>query len=219
LIIAQVPNHLVLFFPFSDNQLIELRSSTLSGITLHEMKKDSNNSVYGMQSEIHSVNRQKPGQFFQWRIDSLVLKAEALLLQQDYERAEAAYEAAIMAHPKLYFLQDVLQHIQYVKGKTAGEIQKHLASTVGLYGDRRFWMEEGRLFYKRTALDQTYFPQMELLPISEDRYINLSRQYIQYGFDYENDQAIASYSYLFNRDSSIWFRNTLEGDYILRLKN
>ena len=219
LIIAQVPNNLLLFFPFSDNQLIELRSSTLSGITLHEMKKDSNNSVYGMQSEIHSVNRQKPGQFFQWRIDSLVLKAEALLLQQDYERAEAAYEAAIMAHPKLYFLQDVLQHIQYVKGKTAGEIQKHLASTVGLYGDRRFWMEEGQLFYKRTALDQTYFPQMELLPISEDRYINLSRQYIRYGFDYENDQAIASYSYIFNRDSSTWSRNTLEDDYILRLKN
>ena len=69
------------------------------------------------------------------------------------------------------------------------------------------------------AFDQTYFPQMELLPISEDRYINLSRQYIQYGFDYENDQAIASYSYLFNRDSSTWSRNTLEGDYILRLKN
>jgi|GEM_PF-3245347 len=104
-------------------------------------------------------------------------------------------------------------------GKTAGEIQKHLASTVGLYGDRRFWLEEGRLFYKRTALDQTYFPQMELLPISEDRYINLSRQYIRYGFDYENDQAIASYSYIFNRDSSTWSRNSLEDDYILRLKN
>jgi len=60
---------------------------------------------------------------------------------------------------------------------------------------------------------------MELLPIPEDRYINFTRQYTQYGFDNEGHQAKASYTYIYNRDSVQWQLNDLAEDYKLRLKN
>lgn len=217
LIIAQVANALPMLFPYSDTQLIEIHYWNLgSSIVLHEMKRDSNDRVYAMESTSHRQDREKPRVIFSWRIDSLVLKAEALLHQQDYEQAEIAYQEAIAAHPKLYFLKDALQHIQYVQSKTAAEIEEQLLSVAGQYADRSFWVNDGRLYYKRTAIDQVYFPRMVLLPISEDRFVNLSRPNVQYGFEYDNGQAIASYSYLYNRDSSIWLRNGVKNDYLLK---
>ena len=109
-----------------------------------------------------------------------------------------------------------MQHVRYMKGKTEAEIQEQLASVVGQYGDRKFWLKEGRLFYKRAPLENTYFPQMELFPISENCYINFTRQHIQFAFDYENNPAIASYSYVYDRNSAIWVRNNLDTDYQLR---
>lgn len=217
LIIAQVANALPMLFPYSDNQLIEIHYWNLGNpIVLHEMKRDSNDQVYAMESTIHRVGGEKPGLIFSWRIDSLVLKAEALLHQQDYEQAEIAYQEAIAAHPQLYFLKDALQHIQYVQGKTAAEIEEQMLSVAGQYADRSFWVNDGRLHYKRAAVDQVYFPRMVLLPISEDRYVSLSRPNFQFGFEYDNGRAIASYSYLYNRDSSTWLRNEVKNDYLLK---
>lgn len=113
--------------PYSDNQLIEIHYWNLgNAVVLHEMKRDSNDQVYAMESTSHREDREKPGLIFSWRIDSLVLNAEALLYQQTYEQAEIAYQEAIAAHPKLYFLKGVLQHIQYVQSKTAAEIEEQL---------------------------------------------------------------------------------------------
>lgn len=86
----------------------------------------------------------------------------------------------------------------------------------GQYADRSFWVNDGRLHYKRAAVDQVYFPRMVLLPISEDRLVSLSRPNFQFGFEYDNGQAIASYSYVYNRDSSIWLRNEVKNDYLLK---
>jgi hypothetical protein len=54
---------------------------------------------------------------------------------------------------------------------------------------------------------------MELFPISETRYLNLTRQAFNLAFEYENGQAGASYSFIYNLDSMAWRKNGSEEDY------
>ena len=115
-------------------------------------------------------------------------------------------------------MKDGLAHIQYVKNKTNAELQEQYQSVTGSYGDRDFWMENGRLFYKRKPFENIYFPKMELLPISENQYINFTRQQFQFAFEYKNGQAVANYSYIYDRNAKSWSKNTNKQDYQLRNK-
>ncbi|MCB0638817.1 MAG: tetratricopeptide repeat protein, partial [Lewinella sp.] len=145
--------------------------------------------------------------------DSLILRAESYLKDQAYDEAKEAYERALQANPNHYFLADALAHIEYYQHHTAAERQAQYQAVVGSYGDRNFWMEDGRLYYKRLPFENRYFPTMELLPISENRYINLTRQRISMAFDFQNEQATASFSYVHDQDPEGWHVNSLEGDY------
>ena len=104
-----------------------------------------------------------------WRQDSLIWQAESLLRQGTYDHAYVAYQAALEQHPEHFYLQQALQHLEFLKATPEEELQARYQKLVGDYaGGRRIWMEEGLLYYQREGRTK-----LVLRPISETRFMNL----------------------------------------------
>lgn len=213
LLLFRIPGGIGINFPFSDQALFNVGYDSWAETEIIELVTDSTGLPYGIKVRELSGDNAKERHYFFWKIDALIQNAESALLNQEYEHAEKAYNKAIAANPNHYFLQDALSHIQYAQSKTTAELQDQFKSVEGSFGDRHFRVEGGRLYYKRRSIDQWFFPKMELLPISQDRYCNLTRLNAQSAFDYENGQAVANYTYVYNPDSTSWLKNSLEEDY------
>ena len=112
-----------------------------------------------------------------------------------------AYEKAIKANPKHYYLKDVLAHINYVKNTDSLTLQNQLKSVVGTYGPRTFWIENDRLFYKRGN-----DVKIELLPISKDRYMNMTKLRDHLAFTYEGNNVINSFLYQYETEKEEWIK-------------
>lgn len=140
-----------------------------------------------------------------WKIDNIITKEEKLLKTKQLDSAKTAYEEAIKANPKHYFLKDALAHINYVKSVDATTLQNQLNEVVGTYGPRKFWVENNRLFYKREQLENgRVFPTLELLPISKERYINMTKLGDHHAFKYENGKVVSSFAYQYNIENEEW---------------
>jgi tetratricopeptide (TPR) repeat protein len=212
LLIGQAPNGSSIFFPLREQQLINFDDWSFTESI--ELAKDSSGVPYGVEftwirGDVPIIDHP-----FYWKIDSRIEAAEAALMSRDYAAAEPAYQKAIEVNPNHYFLRDGLAHIRYASTKTAAELLDQYRSVAGTYGDRRLWVENGRLFYKRASSGNGFNSTMELFPVSETRYCNLIRQGFQLEFQYENGQPIASYSFLYDRETQTWKQNPNETDLI-----
>ena len=84
-------------------------------------------------------------------------------------------------------------------------LQNQLKDVVGSYGPREFWIENGRLFYKRKQTETgEVFPKIELLPISKDRYMNRTKIGDNYAFKLEDGKAISSFAYQYDIENEKW---------------
>ncbi|MBT8325662.1 MAG: hypothetical protein KJO96_10215 [Winogradskyella sp.] len=148
-----------------------------------------------------------------WRIDSTILKAGRYLKAKQLDSAKVVYEKAIEANPKHYFLKDALAHVNYMLSTDAENLQKQLEAVVGTYGPRKFYIENGKLFYKREQSESgQVFPKIELLPISENRYMNLTNLGDHYIFKLENGIPKTSIVYRFIIDDEKWIELKNEGN-------
>ena len=87
----------------------------------------------------------------------------------------------------------------------------------GNYGPRKFWVDNGKLFYKRT--DFKTLGQVQLLPISENRYINLTRMNDNLIFEYKDGKAVASYAWKFDCEKMEWVKLDDKGNYFRKDEN
>ncbi len=53
--------------------------------------------------------------FWYWKLDETIAEAESLLQQRQLDNAKTAYEKAIQANPKHYYLKTALDHINYFR--------------------------------------------------------------------------------------------------------
>jgi hypothetical protein len=94
----------------------------------------------------------------------------------------------------------------------ADALQEQYKSIFGKYGPRQFLIENGKLYYKREKL-----PKIHILPISEDRYISLTRYATNYGFETTENNETASVVYTYDVASKIWTKLTREtNNYFLK---
>ena len=93
-------------------------------------------------------------------------KAEALLEAKKIDSAKIAYEKAINANPKHFYLKTQLKHVQYMVSIDSLVLQEQYKALAGTYGPRRFWAEDGKFYYKREGITKK-----ELIAISENRFI------------------------------------------------
>ncbi len=174
-----------------------------------EFLKDSTGKTYVVKSEQFGYN--PPATFWYWSYDDTIKAAETALENGDLEHAEQLYTKAIEDKPHHYFLKEALKHIAYVKATDPEDILKQYKSIAGNYGSRRFSIEDGKLFYKREKL-----PKIHILPISENRYMSLTKYGTQYSFETTEDGKQVSAAYTYDVENKVWNMLTDETNYLVK---
>ncbi len=191
-----------------DNLLVE--GNALNGTTYkYEFLKNDQNEFYALKMEQNGFSNSYTS--WSWKIDAYIKKAESLLEEKMLDSAKIAYKKAIKANPKHHYLNDALAHINYVKSVDSMRLKNQLNEVAGTYGNRNFWVEKGKLFYKRPKL-----PKIHLLPISDNRYISLTKHATQYGFERTKGDKLASLAYRYNNEDKIWVKLDDDKNYLLK---
>ena len=183
----------------------------------YDFKKDDLGRFYCAKVDEHYQNGRVP--YWIWRLDDTITTAEEFLQKGDYTQAEPAFEAAIAANPNHYYLKYLLQHIQYVKEKDSTQLLEQYKKVVGTYSkkgienNRKLFIKDGKLMYKRQGI-----ASKQLFPISETRYLNLSSYRLHFEFEFEGDEAVASFSWLFDPDKQEWENYGAELNYLFKEK-
>jgi hypothetical protein len=96
-------------------------------------------------------------------------------------------------------------------------LQNQYKEVVGIYGPRKFWLEDSKLFYKRErAENRQVFPKIEMLPIAKDRYINMTKFSTNFAFEYKNGEVINSYVYQYDLEKEEWIKSELENNTFMK---
>ena len=162
-----------------------------------EFLKDSTGKTYAIRVEQFGFNN--PRVYWYWSYDDSIKKAERALENDSLNKAETFYKNLIKEMPHHYFFKNVLAHIDYVKSKDSSAINKQYNKIVGKYGPRKFSLEDGKLYYKRESL-----PKLRIFPISENRYISLTKYASQYGFEETEDSKITSIAFSYDNEKKLW---------------
>ncbi|ARV08804.1 hypothetical protein BTO05_03805 [Winogradskyella sp. PC-19] len=177
--------------------------------TINEFLTDKNRDYYAIKLHLYNFNRRI--NYHYWRYDDTIKNAEKALMDGDYEKAEMNYKLAIEEYPNHYFLKQALKHIEYVKNNSKEKIAEQYNSIIGSYNSRLFWVEDDKLYYERNGLSKIH-----LYPITEDKYISLSRYANQYAFETTEDGRLASAVYSYKHDSQTWEKLTEGDNYFLK---
>lgn len=173
--------------------------------------EDDAGKVYGYLLK-QKNNQGQEGSAYFWKLDSLILRAEALLRDRNYQDALPAYEAAIAANPEHYYLYKAKEHVAFMLSKTDEEIEQIYLRYVGQYDKgQRIWIEDGYLNFKNPDR-----PSIILRPIAEDAFIDLIDYNGIYSFEQENGEVRGIFGQVYDKKLKKWYR--LEGWYQTRIK-
>lgn len=175
---------------------------------------DKEGNVYALQMDQYFPWMEGSQTWFAFKLDEAIKKAELLLSTEDYQNAESACIKAIAHNPEHFYLEQALNHINYIKETDSLELLQQYKGVEGEYGPRKFWVENGKLFYKR--LGNNNLPRIQLLPISKTRYINLTRLTDNLIFEYKEGNAIASYSWRFDVKNKDWIKLDDKNNYFMK---
>lgn len=140
-----------------------------------------------------------------WKEDASISKAHDAYDTGDMEAALRFYESAYEQNPTHSYLKNTIDHLNYQKTTSNDSIQLQFAKHAGSYGPREFWVEDGRLYYKRKE-ETVNLAKVELLPIDANTYMNLTKLGTKMAFETSEDGKLASYAYSFNNESMVWER-------------
>ena len=179
----------------------------------HTLKMDANGKAIGLNSMQfdwkNSLNR------FYWKLDNHILKANKAFKDGKLTEAEGLYIIAIENNPEHSYLANILAHIRFIKNKTQNTLEEQHKKFSGNYGPRKFWIEDDKFYYKRKS-ETLDLPKVELIPISENRYMDLTRLSALMSFETTDDGSIASIPYSFNTETMEWDRLDGETNYYLK---
>jgi hypothetical protein len=197
-VVISAPNKVIFHYP---NNSISVE---------HEFQKNTVGTIFRIKN-IQYYSYKNPETFWYYKEDDLIRKADSLLQSANYEEAEVAYIEAISNHPEHFYLKDALEHINYIKNTDASILSKQYEAIDGTYGDRKFWLENGKLYYK---LGLNF--KKELLPISKTRYITLSSYWTHFEFENLDDNIITSFAWEYNHETMEWVKLDDENNYFLK---
>ena len=208
-LVAYVSNQM-LYAPIlaGDNSVV-IGSYIDRNVNLIKFLTDDSGTIYGTKNTNYDYGA--PESFWYWTYDKAIEDAETALISGNIDEAEALYKTAIEKYPKHYFLELALQHIDYIKSTSEEDLITQYSNIIGSYESRRFWIENNKLYYQRSAN-----PKYHLLPISKDHYINLLRYNIQYGFETTETGKLASAVYSYDNDNDVWVKDLENNNYLLK---
>ncbi|RZN82872.1 MAG: hypothetical protein EVB11_06785 [Winogradskyella sp.] len=193
-----------------DNKLM-LGSYIYQNIVINKFLKGKTGNFYATKNTEYNYNKIR-NTYYYWRYDETIKNAEDALSKGDYNNAEKLYKIAIERYPEHYFLKLALQHIEYTKSKSEEEILEQYSNIIGSYGNaRQFWIEDNKLYYERPGNTK-----LHLYPISENRYISLSRYANQYAFEITEEGKKASAVYSYQNVTKTWNKLIQNNNYLLK---
>lgn len=161
------------------------------------------NSGKPLGIKLHQYNYKNKNTFWYWKEDDAIKNAHNALDKKDLETAENLYQIAIKENPEHAYLKNNLQHLTYLKEKgTDSLIQQH-KHFAGNYGQREFWIENDKFFYKRKS-DNVDLAKVELLAISPNSYMDLTRSNTVMEFVEDPSGKLASSATQYNIDEKKW---------------
>lgn len=175
------------------------------GLCTIKLLRDQNGKTYGILLEQYDTENSRA--YPALKLDESITNAEALFEKKKLDYAKIAYAEAIKANPKHFYLKDILTHINYMQSINSVALQNQFKDVVGTYGPRTFWIDQGKLFYKRDGL-----PRIELLPIAKDRYTNMTKFNTHFAFEFENGKPKSSFVYQYVIEEETWIKSELEGN-------
>lgn len=178
-------------------------------LTTADYMLDDDDDVYAINFWEVSISRSF--NLFLFKLDPFIKEAESLLINGKLDRAEKAYLKAIEHNPRHFYLKDALAHIQYLKKTDSLQLQEQFKRVAGEYGPRKFWIDHGKLYYKRSG--KANLPRIRLLPISETTYINLTRLRDRAEFELKDGWANASYFWQYNSERNDWIKLDDDNNY------
>lgn len=150
-----------------------------------------------------------------WKEDASIKKAHEAYDSGDMTAALRLYEAAYEQHPTHGYLKNTIDHLNYQNATSKDSIQLQFAKHAGSYGPREFWVEDGKLYYKRKE-ETVNLARVELLPLDANTYMNLTKLGTKMAFETTEDGKLASYAYSFNSETMTWERLDNETNYYLK---
>ncbi|WP_296382873.1 hypothetical protein [Winogradskyella sp.] len=164
-----------------------------------KLVKDNNGKAIGLYS--YQFNWNITGERLYWKLDNHILLANQAFENGDLKAADSLYKTAIEHNPKHSYLKNISAHIKYITKNKTDSIQLQNEKFAGAYGPRKFWVENNKFYYKRKG-ETTELVKVELLPISENRYMDLTRLRTIMEFVEDSSGILASkaYSYVIGED-------------------
>lgn len=191
-----------------DSSLLSLNAGWLGG-NKHVFEKDSSGVIYKVN--VQQFNQKRVDNYYYYREHQDIVKAYNLLKEHKYDSLKNTFDVLVKNYPHHWFLEQAKQHINYVATLSPSELQSQYSKIIGNYANRKFWVENNRLYYKRDNLSK-----IEILPISKTRYINLTKFDTNYEFEFLSNNKIASLAMSYNFEKEQWDRMTDNRNYLLK---
>ena len=153
--------------------------------------------------KLDQYNYKNKNTFWYWKEDDAIQNAHEALDKADLEAAEKLYQIAIQENPEHAYLKNNLQHLTYLKQKSVDSLLQQHKHFAGNYGQREFWIENGKFFYKRKS-DNVDLAKVELLAITPNSYMELTRSNTIMEFVEDPSGKLASSSTQYNIDEKKW---------------
>lgn len=162
-----------------------------------KLVRNQNNEVIALKKSDYGWNSTFTRLF--WKLDNSIVEAEKALENKDLGKAEQLYKKAIENNPDHVFLKNIYKHILFRKKTDTLALLDQFHRHKGNYGPRNFWIENDKFYYKRKGEDAD-LPKVELLPMSDSLYMDMTRLGTLMGFK-KSGNSLVSVSYSFNLDT------------------
>ncbi len=133
---------------------------------------DDNDKVVGIK--VTQYDYRNTYTYWLWREDATIQQAHETFEKGDLATAKALYSKALSENPQHEYLKNPLKYIAYKDSIGDEALLEQNKRFAGTYGQRLFWIEDGKFFYKRQGKDVD-LPRFELLAIDENRYMDVTR--------------------------------------------
>jgi competence CoiA-like predicted nuclease len=178
-----------------------------------KLLRDDNQKINGLKKYFYYWNNTNI--VYYWKVDDNLEQAQLAFKNSKFAEAKDLYLQAKEDNPNHIFIDNILEHLNYRKTRDSLKVLQQYELHQGNYGPRKFWVENGKFYYKRQD-DEVNLPKVELLPLNDSLYMDMTRLGTLMSFTYENAKLISN-SIGLDMESQKWDlidkeRNSFEKD-------
>ncbi|MGV6831026.1 MAG: tetratricopeptide repeat protein [bacterium] len=184
----------------SDNSVV---TGFINNVTYrHRLLYNDSGKVIAIKTYLYQYSG--TSSYIYWKEDEIIRRAHEAFDEGNLEEAELLYKEAIAENPEHEYLKNSLKHLNYIKSITPEALLAQHEQFIGTYGPREFWIDEGKLYYKRKA-ESNDLPRLELLALDENSYMDVTRTNTIMSFEVDSTSGnMASNSYSYNFEKQKW---------------